>query len=309
MPSRRTVTRLAAVAALGAAGAIGPLSSAHASEVQTSPADQPQTVQRLQAAGLASTIKLDNCSGSLVRYPTSQDSDKAMLLTNGHCYEGGFLSAGEVLVDKASSRSGELLDDAGSSVGTVQADKVLYATMTGNDVALYQLTDTYADIASSTGAKALTISDSKPADKSEISIPSSYWGKTYSCSINGFVGELREGDWTWHDSIRYAFPNPDCETIHGTSGSPIVDNTSLEVVGINNTGNDDGEECTENNPCEVNEDGTTTATQGQNYGQQTYWFTTCLGSDNVIDLSKDGCLLTKPTTLGHGKGHGPKTPR
>ncbi|MDF8265105.1 trypsin-like peptidase domain-containing protein [Luteipulveratus flavus] len=291
MPSRRTVVRLVATAAVGVAGVGLPLAHAQA---EPGPSGPPQTVQRLQAAGLASTIKLDNCSASLVRFSTSKDTDKAMMLTNGHCYEGGMPSAGEVLVDQPSSRDGELLDDSGATIGSVTAESVMYATMTGTDVSLYRLSDTYADIAADSGAKALTISSSKPADQSSISIPSSYWSKTYSCGVNGFVGELREGEWTWKDSIRYRFPDDGCQTIHGTSGSPIVDDTSLEVVGVNNTGNDDGEMCTENNPCEVGEDGKTTATKGQSYGQQTYWFTTCLTADNTLDLSKDGCLLTKP---------------
>lgn len=44
----------------------------------------------------------------------------------------------------------------------------------------------------------------------------------------------------------------------------------------------------------VSSDGSTAQTQGQNYGQQTYWFTTCLTTTNAIDLNKTGCLLAKP---------------
>jgi hypothetical protein len=117
---------------------------------------------------------------------------------------------------------------------------------------------------------------------------------TYSCAINGFVGTLREDQWTWHDSIRYLYPNSTCQTIGGTSGTPIIDNTSLQVVGVNNTLNEQGQACTLDNPCEVNPDGSLTYTQGQNYGQETYWFNTCLTSTNAIDLNKTGCLLTKP---------------
>ncbi|AKU17548.1 trypsin-like peptidase domain-containing protein [Luteipulveratus mongoliensis] len=293
MPSRRSAARLAAAAALGLASLAGPVATAGADD---SPAAKPNTVDRLKAADLASTIKLDNCSASLVRFPTSKDTDQAMMLTNGHCYEGGFPAAGEVIVDQPSSRDGSLLDASGNEVASVQADRLLYATMTGTDTSLYRLTDTYADIKSSANSTALTISDSKPADKSKISIPSAYWNKTYTCSVNGFVGTLREGDWEWKDSIRYTFPDDGCQTIHGTSGSPIIDDSSLEIVGVNNTGNDDGEMCTENNPCEVNEDGTTSATKGQNYGQETYWFTTCVADDNTLDLTKEGCLLTKPAS-------------
>ena len=257
-------------------------------------ASSSRVVPQLQAVGLASTIALSNCSGSLARYPTSLDTDRAMMLTNGHCYEGGFLAAGQVLVNRASSRTGKLLNANGTTAANVRADLVLYATMTGTDVTLYRLTQTFAQLRSKTGLSALTIASTHPVDGHAISIPSSYWKTTYSCSINGFVGTLREDQWTWHDSIRYLYPNSTCQTIGGTSGSPIIDNSSLQIVGINNTSNEQGQACTLDNPCEVNADGSLTYRQGQNYGQETYWFNTCLTSTNAIDLNKTGCLLTKP---------------
>ncbi|WP_407914548.1 putative Ig domain-containing protein, partial [Kitasatospora sp. NE20-6] len=244
----------------------------------------------IQAGDLTSTIALSNCSASLVRYPSSVDTDRAMMLTNGHCLPT-MPSAGQVIQNTTASRSGTLLSSSGSSLGTVQADKVLYATMTGTDVALYQLTDTFASVSSKFGATALTISDTHPVNGSSMFIPSSYWKQVWNCSINGFVDTLREDQWTWRDSIRYS---SGCNTTHGTSGSPIVDATSKKIVGINNTGNDDGAMCTLNNPCEVAADGTTTVTKGQSYGEETYWFTTCLGTGRAIDLSVGGCLLTKP---------------
>ena len=251
----------------------------------------PAPAQAVTATTLASTIALSNCSASLVRYPSSVSSDRAMMLTNGHCYEGGFLSAGQVLQNRTSSRSGTLLNASGRALATVRADRILYATMTGTDVTLYRLTSTYATLSSRYGATALTISASHPAAGASIAIPSGYWKEIWNCSINGFVSTLREDVWTWHDSIRY---DVNCDTIHGTSGSPLVDASSGQIVGINNTGNDDGQMCTLNNPCEVDANGTTHAYQGQSYGEQTYWFTTCLTSTRTIDLTKSGCLLTKP---------------
>jgi hypothetical protein len=292
--SRRTF-RLLVAAATAIAGTVVSVSAATAAPAGAPAAASPnRVVEQLQAAGLASTIALNNCSASLVRYPSSQDTDRAMMLTNGHCYEGGFLSAGQVLVNRASSRSGKLLDASGRAVATLRADLLLYATMTGTDAALYRLTRTFAQLRSTTGLSALTIASTHPVDGRPISIPSGYWKTTYSCAIDGFASTLREGQWTWHDSIRYQHPDSDCQTIGGTSGSPIVDDTTLQIAGVNNTLNEDGAACTLNNPCEVNSDGSTTYTQGQNYGQQTYWFTTCLTAANAIDLNKTGCLLTKP---------------
>ena len=250
------------------------------------------------AVNLASTIALDDCSASLVRYPTSQNSDRALMLTAGHCFEGGMPSAGEVLQNVASSRSGDLLDASGNSLGTVQADKLLYATMTNTDVAVYELTDTFASITSRFGATAMTISASHPTSTEGISIPSGYWKRIWACSLNGFAGTMREDQWTWHDSLRYGL-NSGCEIIGGSSGSPVVDSASGVVVGVNNTINESGQMCTLNNPCEVASDGTTTATKGQGYGQETYWITTCLTSANAIDLTRAGCLLPKPAGTGN----------
>ena len=239
---------------------------------------------------LNATIALSNCSASLVRFPTSLDSDRAMMLTNGHCYEGGFLSAGTVLQNRTSSRSGTLLSSSGARLGSVKADRILYATMTGTDVTLYRLTRTFAQLRTNYGVTALTISSAHPATGSMF-IPSSYWKRIWNCSIDSFVPTLREDQWTWHDSIKYS---TGCDTIPGTSGSPIVSVDTGQLIGINNTGNEDGQMCTLDNPCEVDADGTTHAYLGQSYGQETYWFTTCLTSTNTIDLNKSGCLLTKP---------------
>ncbi|MGC9665541.1 S1 family peptidase [Planosporangium sp. 12N6] len=243
------------------------------------------------AADLTATIKLNNCSATLVRFPRSVDTDRAMMLTNGHCYEGGMPAAGTVLVNRASSRTGSLLNASGRAVATVTADRLLYATMTRTDVSLYRLTQTYRSIQSATGLSAKTISASHPTSGTSMFIPSGYWKQVWQCSINGFVPTLREASWTFQDSIRY---NTGCTTIHGTSGSPIVSTATGEVIGINNTVNDNGEMCTLNNPCEVDQNGNTTATKGQSYGQQTYWFTTCLTAANTVDLNVSGCLLPKP---------------
>ncbi|GHJ42773.1 hypothetical protein Cs7R123_01150 [Catellatospora sp. TT07R-123] len=256
----------------------------------------PASAVTLQAASLNATIALSNCSASLVRFPSSVDTDRAMMLTNGHCYEGGMPGAGVVLVNKSSTRSGTLLNASGTNLGTLRADMLLYATMTDTDVSLYRLNTTFASIQSTYGVTALTVSDTRPASGSSMYIPSSYWKQIWNCTINAFVPTIREDVWTWHDSIKY---NTGCNTTHGTSGSPIVDLASNKVVGINNTGNDDGQSCTLNNPCEVDANGTVHVYQGQSYGQQTYWFTTCLNASRAIDLSVAGCLLPKPPGTGN----------
>ncbi|MZD03849.1 serine protease [Streptomyces sp. SID5785] len=244
-----------------------------------------------KAVSFAGTVALSNCSGSVVRVPDSQPTDPALVMSNGHCLESGFPGPGEVVVDQPSSRTFGLLDASGGQVATLKASKVAYGTMTDTDVSLYELTSTYEQIESSYGIKALELSADHPAQGTAISVVSGYWKKIYNCSVDGFAYRLKEGEWTWKDSVRYTSA---CDTIGGTSGSPVVDQASGKVVAVNNTGNESGEECTDNNPCEVDENGKVTVREGINYAQQTYGIVPCVGTGNKIDLSAPGCELPKP---------------
>ncbi|MER5381002.1 serine protease [Streptomyces sp. NPDC002688] len=245
----------------------------------------------LQAVSLAGTVALSNCSGSVVRFPNSADSDPALVLSNGHCLETGFPDPGEVIVGQASSRTFSLLNSAGTKVATLRASKVAYSTMTDTDITIYQLTSTYATIKNSYGISALTVQNTHPTAGTAITVASGYWKRLYNCSIDGFVYRLKEGDWTWKDSVRYTSA---CNTIGGTSGSPVVDQSTGKVVAVNNTGNEDGERCTVNNPCEVDASGNVTVRQGINYAEETYQIPACFTTGNKLDLTASGCVLPKP---------------
>jgi V8-like Glu-specific endopeptidase len=253
--------------------------------------DSGSAAPAIKAVNFAGTVALSNCSGSVIRMPDSADDDPALVLTNGHCLETGMPDPGEVVVDQPSTRSFSLLNSSGTRVGTLRASKIAYSTMTDTDVAVYQLTRSYASIRSTYGINALTLNDTHPVAGTAISVVSGYWKRIYNCSIDGFVYRMREGGWTWKDSVRYTSA---CNTIGGTSGSPVIDQSTGRVVAVNNTGNEDGQSCTVNNPCEVDENGNVTVRQGINYAQQTYLLAACFGLDNKLDLYASGCVLPKP---------------
>ncbi|MFD9570573.1 serine protease [Streptomyces sp. NPDC059982] len=267
--------------------------AAAAPAVASAPRDTaaPTATSAAAAVTYAGTVALSNCSGSVVRAPGSQPGDPALVLSNGHCLETGFPAAGEVLLNRSSSRSFSLLGASGSAVGTLRASKIAYGTMTDTDVSLYQLTKTYAQIQSQYGISALTLNDAHPVQGSSIKVVSGYWKRTYSCNVDGFAYRLKEGAWTWKDSVRYT---SSCNTIGGTSGSPVIDTATGKVVAVNNTGNEDGQRCTDNNPCEVDQNGNVTVRQGINYAQETYILVPCIGPGNQIDLNRPGCTLPKP---------------
>ncbi|MEV5877209.1 serine protease [Streptomyces sp. NPDC052101] len=239
----------------------------------------------------AGTVALSNCSGSVIRFPNSADTDPALVLTNGHCLETGFPDPGQVITGQSSSRTFGLLNSSGSKVATLRANQVVYSTMTDTDITIYRLTTTYAKIKSAYGISPLTVNDTHPTAGTAIKVVSGYWKRTYSCSIDGFVYRLKEGDWTWKDSVRYT---SSCNTIGGTSGSPVIDTGTGKVVAVNNTGNEDGETCTENNPCEVDENGNVTIHQGINYAEETYQIPACFTTGNKLNLDASGCVLPKP---------------
>lgn len=234
-------------------------------------------------------VSLSNCSGSLVRFENSKDTDFGMILTNGHCLEFGMPRPGERIYRQSSSRRFGLMNTNGNMVGRLNASMIIYGTMTGTDMTLYKLRETYAQIMRQYRVRPLTMQSTRPAAGTHIEVISGYWNRGYRCAIEAFVNELREGGYSMKDSIRYS--RPGCDVIGGTSGSPIISMGTRTVIGVNNTGNESGGRCTMNNPCEVDERGGITAVRGYAYGQETYWVYSCLNAQNEVDLTVPGCLL------------------
>lgn len=234
-------------------------------------------------------VALSNCSGALIQFDSSLDDDPAMVLTNGHCLETGMPDPDTFVYGKASSRSFTLLNSNASSAGRVVAKRIIYSTMTGTDLTLYQLNESFKQIRNRTGIRALVLMSNRPSVNDKIQVISGYWKRGYTCGIERFAYELREGDWTMKDSIKYS--EPGCEVIGGTSGSPVIRSGTRTVIGVNNTGNDNGQRCTENNPCEIDQNGNVTYKRGWSYGQQTHQIYSCLNANREVDLSISGCEL------------------
>jgi len=239
-------------------------------------------------------VKLSNCSGSLIRLSGQPTSSKALVLTNGHCFStgpfGGMLKPGEIVSNKASSRTMKIYDK-NMKLFPITASKVLFAAMTDTDVTLYELNQTFDEIQKKFKISPFDLDTVRPMEGTNIDIVSGYWDRGYTCAIDSFVFQLKEGDWLMKDSIRYT---DGCNTIGGTSGSPIIAKGTRTVIAVNNTANEDGQRCTVNNPCEVSENGTITVLKNKKYGQQTFNVYSCLTPDFQIDLNTPGCVLPKP---------------
>lgn len=226
-------------------------------------------------------VALPGCSGSVVRF--SNDSKaKAVVLTNGHCID--LIKPGVFLENVKYERNLKFYTGDNREI-RVSSIRILYATMTGTDIALLETQATYEDLARQ-NIQPLLISPEFAPQGTPIVMVSGLFKTVARCKVDGFAFQLKEADWMWKNSYRYA----GCDAVHGTSGSPLISEKTGQIIGINNTGNDDGGRCTLNNPCEIDEQGKVTVIQGMNYGQHTNIILSCVKAGQ-LDLKTKSCAL------------------
>ncbi|OON73294.1 trypsin-like serine protease [Streptomyces tsukubensis] len=232
-------------------------------------------------------VDLGVCAGSVVRAPASRPKDPALLLTNGHCVEGEQPAPGAALVDRPADREVPIADRQGYPRATAHANRLLYATMTGTDIALYRLDKSYARLKAE-GAKVFQLTSTPVRAGAPLTM--AYTSERLNCTAQAVVAHVREGRYQQDESIRYA-TEAECAPWPGTSGSALLAADGNTVVGIHNTHNQAGEQCTDNNPCEVDRAGDVTSVQGRGYGQQVNMVPACLAKGSKLDLSHKGCTL------------------
>jgi secreted trypsin-like serine protease len=240
---------------------------------------------------LDGAVSIDTCSGSVVRKAGARHGDRALLLTNGHCVDGDRPAVGSAVVNRPEQREVIILGPVGQVRASARTTTLLYATMTGTDLALYQLDRTYQQLEAS-GVRIFELSTRPLREAEPLDLIAGSRGKTWSCAVADVVPELREGGYTFHDSIRYT---EDCTPHDGDSGSPMVDPATGQQIGIHNTSNGLGGVCTAGNPCEFDpEYDEVTVHPGRRYGQQTAAVPGCLTPTSTLDLTQPNCTLTKP---------------
>jgi hypothetical protein len=234
-------------------------------------------------------VKFSNCSGSLVSFKGMPKNKKAIVMTNGHCLS--FLNPGQVTVNSPINRDFGVFDDQ-MTLHPLSATKVIYSTMTDTDLTFYETNMSYEEIENQYNVEAFVLDDVMTSIGQELHVISGYWEETTSCSVDAIVPRLKEIDWIWKNSIRYS---RECKTRGGFSGSPVIAKNTRTVIGIHNTGNNGLLDCSNNNPCEINEAGEVVFSElRRRYGQQVHQSYSCLNENFEIDLAVSGCLLPKP---------------
>jgi hypothetical protein len=239
-------------------------------------------------AGTA-TILPSGCSASVVRVAASRPSDPAMLLTNGHCLTPR-PAVGGALADRPAAHPVALNGATSNVVARATTTRLLYATMTGTDVALYRLRESYATLAA-LGVPARELATQGPVPGTKLTLQSGALQNTYSCTVGSLVPAVREAGYTQRDVVRYA-TDPRCAPVGGTSGAQLVDARTGQVVAVHNSHvAGDAKPCAEGEPCEIAANGTTSAVKGRGYAQPISGLTACLDAGSTFDAARPGCAV------------------
>jgi hypothetical protein len=249
------------------------------------------------------------CSGALVTFKGRGMATRALVLSAGHCANRGsvqiplrqasiaMLDVGEVLY-RAEYRRALTLETGNSEEPRtcVEADQVVYATLTGADVMLLRLTETYEQIERRAGVKPLIVSEDTafPAGLA-VTMPSALWQNDRACQVEVIVEKVKESRWIWGPLLRLRMDADTCTAPRGASGAPVIRTDTSEVIGLFGTmGDTAGTPCELNNPCEVKSDGSAVVVaKNQNYVHFVHQFYSCLDTAREIDLDVRGCSLLK----------------
>lgn len=236
-------------------------------------------------------VKLSNCSGSLVAFKGAPKTNKAIVMTNGHCLP--ITGPRQVIVNKPTKPNSYVgLFDANKKLNKLPLSRVIYATMDSTDVTFYEATMTYAEIEEKFNTEAFTLNDELVRLGTPIEVVSGYWEISTICEAEAIAPILREDVFVWKNTIRYSSA---CMTKGGYSGSPVIEVNTRTVVGLHNTGNNGKLDCSDMNPCEQDESGNLIFRElNRRYAQQVFQFYNCLNEKYEIDIEVEGCPVAKP---------------
>lgn len=189
------------------------------------------------------------------------NSKEPTIVTNGHCV--GRIPNGVEWKDKYKEKEFIFQSPVTKEQVVLHSEKILYATMTGTDIAVMNLVEKWDEL-KKLGLVGLRIYPDHAKSEMEIVRVERYpVFSQYNCFIEKVIPKLTEAQWSWTNAFRH-----NCDNWGGASGSAIIDKSSGLLIGIHNTANEEGKLCSENNPCEIDDDGKVEAYIGKGYGQR-----------------------------------------
>ena len=247
------------------------------------------------------TVIAGDCSGSLFKMPGMNDSQKALVLTAGHCigvgsFRGRYPADGEVFFNHRVDDSVIVRATRGERGERFSYRRILFASMTGTDLAVIELESSFQQLIDK-GYVVYSLAPERPRPGLTLEFTSYNRNGQSLCTVERIVPIVREGPWTWNDSIRMK-AGPECQYQHGESGTAGIERGSKRIYALAQTGYEGGSPCSFNNPCEVDPDtgATTTALVNQGYAMATWALFGCYDrAATKFNFDLSTCTLTGKT--------------
>ena len=242
-----------------------------------------------------------DCSGSLFKMPGMQDSEKALVLTAGHCVgvgslDGRYPADGEVFLNHPASNSVIVRTTKNEPGERIGYRRILFASMTGTDLAVIELEASLRELVDR-GYVVYSLAPEMPKPGLTLEFDSYNRDVHSICEVDAIVPIVKEGSWTWENSVRMR-AGPACQYQHGQSGTAGVEMRSKLIYAIAQTGYQGGPPCSLNNPCEVHPGtrATTTAQIDQGYAMPTAALLRCYDqARRRFDFDLGTCTLRGKT--------------
>lgn len=248
------------------------------------------------------------CSTSIIRFHQSLKTDKALMLANAHCirihpelFPDHLKSAAQTVDDQKVGAflvnfdiknnwvyDVELVNYKKNITYKTKAKHVLYATHTLTDLALFELSETFAELETK-GILSLTLSERPAKVNEKIVIVSALFDHQFVCSVDGIVPVILTNRTYFRNAVRYS---KECAVYKGTSGSPVISLKTGEVVAINSFRNEPSDKnCIDAGICEVDGADVHVGKIKSGYGMEVHQIYSCLDENRKINLNKPGCKL------------------
>lgn len=178
------------------------------------------------------------CSGAIVKFPDSKPTDKALLLTAGHCLPEGHLEPGKTVSNVSVNSSKNTVEihkgkdeDNHMNPKRTGITKVVYGTMTDTDIAVLETESTYLSL-SAAGIPAREIASDELSVGDVVSTPSPTLSNPFrGCTISGTGLNKKVSGWSWHNFVEVS--GSACTALReGGSGAPIISESDGMIRGV-----------------------------------------------------------------------------
>ena len=258
-----------------------------------------------QSSDLYANVQINatGCAGVVFKMPNMTDDQKALVLTNGHCIGYGSYSVEPYPNFPDNKEVFINFNTPFFETVTVYSDnlewdelfyyqKILFATMTDTDLAIIELETTYKTLKEK-NYTVYSIAREFPRLGTIMEFYTYSYNKIDICKVDKIIPTLKEGVWTWNDSIRMK-ANEECRFIPGQSGTAGIEPSSGLVYGLANTGYEGGTPCSFGNPCEIHKEIISTGERHQSYGVSVAPLYDCYDEDQaVFNFNPESCSLNR----------------